>query len=87
MVRLEMIWRSRVISFKIKFNLYNSLILSILLYGCETWTLLEESKKLLNAFEPNSHRRMINITYRQRKKNVYINEEMISRIGSYERVL
>ena len=41
MVRMEIIWRSREISFKIKFNLYNSLILSILLYGCETWILLE----------------------------------------------
>ena len=30
---------------------------------------------------------MLNITYRQRKKNVYIHEEMISRIGTYERVL
>ena len=30
MVRLELIRRSREISFKIKFNLYNSLILSIL---------------------------------------------------------
>ena len=28
-----------------------------------------------------------NITHRQRKKNVYINDEMISRIGSYKRVI
>ena len=33
MVRLDMIWRSREISFKIKCNFYNSLIISILLYG------------------------------------------------------
>ena len=62
MVRLEIICRSREINFKIKFNLFNSLILSTLLYGCETWTLLEESKKRLNAFEYKSHGRILNIT-------------------------
>ena len=62
MVRFEMIWRSREISLKIKFNLYNSLIQYTLLYGCETWTLLEESKERLNALNL-SH--MLNITYRQ----------------------
>ena len=87
MVRLEMIWRSREINFKIKCNLYNYLMLSTILYGCETWTLLEESKKRFNAFEYKSHRRMTNITYIQRKTNVYIHEEMISRIGSYQRIL
>ena len=30
---------------------------------------------------------MLNIIYKQRKTNVYIHEEIISRIGSYERVL
>ena len=83
MVSLEI--RSREISFKIKFNLYNSLILPTLLYGSETWNLLEEST--IDFFEFKSHRRMLNITYRQRKANVYIHEEIISRIGSYERIL
>ena len=36
MIRLNVIWTSKNISFKIKFNLYISLVLSILLYGCET---------------------------------------------------
>ena len=45
MVRLEIIWIFREISFKIKFNLYNSIILSTLLLGFETWTILEGSKK------------------------------------------
>ena len=51
-------------------------------------SLLEESKKRMIAFKSKSHRRMINITYRQRKTNVYIHEENdIYIIGSYERVL
>ena len=36
LVKLEKIWRSGEIEFKLKFILYNSLVLSTLLYGCET---------------------------------------------------
>ena len=39
LVNLSTIWKSRSISLRTKIQLYNSLILSILLYGCETWTL------------------------------------------------
>ena len=39
LVKLEKIWRSGEIKFKLKFRLYNSLVLSTLLYGCETCTL------------------------------------------------
>ena len=40
MIRLNVIWTSKNISFKLKFNFYRSLVLYILLYGCETWTLM-----------------------------------------------
>ena len=40
MVKLGTIWQSKKIAFHVKYNLYKSLILSILLYGCETWTLM-----------------------------------------------
>ena len=39
MVRLTTIWKSTHIRFKLKYNLYRSLILSILTYGCESWIL------------------------------------------------
>ena len=39
MVKLGTIWQSKKIAFHVKYNLYKSLILSILLYGYETWTL------------------------------------------------
>ena len=41
LVSLSTIWKSRNISLYTKIVLYKSLILSILLYGCETWTLPE----------------------------------------------
>ena len=47
-VKLEKIWRSGEIEFL--------LVLSTLLYGCETWTLLEESKKKIRGFESKAHK-------------------------------
>ena len=43
--KLHRIWRSNTPSFASKFKLYESLITSILFYGCETWTLLADSEK------------------------------------------
>ena len=40
--RLNRIWRCNVISFATEFKLYKSLVISILLWGYETWTLLAD---------------------------------------------
>ena len=51
MARLNRIWRNSTISFASKFKLYKSLVTSILLYGCETWTMLADAeKKRIQAF-------------------------------------
>ena len=45
MVMLTTIWNSKDIRFKLKYNLYRSLVLSILTYGCEYWTISAISTK------------------------------------------
>ena len=62
------IWKSRNISLQTKILMYNSLILSILLYGCETWTLTERMERIMTAFEHKAYKRILGITYRERKK-------------------
>ena len=47
MVRLGQIWNSKNITFHVKYNLYKSLILSILLYGCETWTITKREEQVI----------------------------------------
>ena len=42
MARININWRCNPISFANKFKLYKSLVTSILLYGCETRTLLAD---------------------------------------------
>ena len=50
MARLNRIWRCNTVSFASKFKLYKSLVTSILPYCCETWTLLSDSEKRIQAF-------------------------------------
>ena len=82
LAKLEKIWRSGEIEFKLKFRLYNSLVLSTLLYGCETWTLLEESKKI-RGFESKAHRRLLNVSYKERKTNILVNNLINEKVVSY----
>ena len=61
MARLSRIWRSTEILFKTKIKLFNSLVLSILLYGCESWTLTDLERRI-TAFEMKSYRRLLHIS-------------------------
>ena len=54
MARLNRIWKSNTISFASKFKMYKSLITSILLYGCETWTLLVNLRKGFRLLKPSA---------------------------------
>ena len=83
LVKLEKIWCSGEIEFKLKFRLYNSLVLSTLLYGCETMTLLEESKNKIRGCESKAHRRLLNISYTERKTNILVNNLINEKVGSY----
>ena len=53
--RLNRIWGCNTISFARKFELYESLVTSILLYGWETPTLLADSEKLDPGFRNQAH--------------------------------
>ncbi|KAH3705475.1 hypothetical protein DPMN_080550 [Dreissena polymorpha] len=50
MVRLSWLWTSSLISFQIKYRLYKSLRISILLNGYETWKLHAYTERRIQAF-------------------------------------
>ena len=70
--KLDKIWRSSQISNKLKLRLFDSLILSILLYNAETWTLSEQFKNQLNSFATSCYRIMLNIKRIDRVSNQQI---------------
>jgi len=46
-----------------KIGLYNALVISVLLYGSETWTLLKADERRLEVFHMNCQRRILGIRW------------------------
>ena len=87
MARLSRIWRGKTISFSTKFRLYKSLVVSILLYGCESWTLLADTEKRLQAFENKCMRKMLQISYTEHRTNADVWNSVTLRVGRQEPLL
>ena len=73
---LKIIWNDKDIRLKYKLKLMDSLVNSIFLYACETWTLTAELEKRILAFEMKNIRKLLGITYLDRVTN----QEIIDRI-------
>ena len=54
----------------VKFKLYKSLVTSILLCGCKTWSLLADSEKGIQPFETKCMRILIHISYLRHKSKI-----------------
>ena len=87
MTKLSKIWNSSVISTRTKIKLYKSLITSIALYGCESWTLTAEMERRIQAFETKCYRRILGISYKDRKTNEFVIDEIHKHAGKQEPLL
>ena len=61
--KLNRIWKSSHYSIMTKVYLYNSLVKSVLLYGCETWKMNEGDARKLDTFQFTCTRRIIKIRW------------------------
>ena len=52
-------WRCRYLCRRTKVQVFRSLVLPFLLYGCETWTLTKDLRRRLNSFGTKSLRRIL----------------------------
>ncbi|XP_044760299.1 uncharacterized protein LOC123317755 [Coccinella septempunctata] len=59
-----------------KFNIYETLVKSSLLYGSENWRLTEKYKRKLEAVEMDAMRRSLRISRRERIRNETVKEMM-----------
>ena len=74
--RLKIIWRDKNITLASKVKLMRTLILSTFLYACESWTLIAEIERRIQALEMSCYRRRLNIS----NKDHVTNEEVRKRI-------
>ena len=84
LTKLKPIWRDNNISLGSKAKLMRSLVISIFLYACESWTLTAELEKRTQAFEIRCYRRLLNISYKDHVTNEEVCKKIQTAIGEYE---
>ncbi len=55
----DRIWRSRYLSRRFKIGVFRQLVLPVLLYGCEAWTLTSSLRSRLDSFGTGSLRKIL----------------------------
>ena len=58
----------------LKRQVYNSCVPPTMTYGAETWTLTKQARNKLAAAQTKMERSMLNITYKDRKTNIWVRE-------------
>ena len=71
------VWDNRKLTMKTKMLIYQSCILSSLLYGAETWTLYSGQEKRLNSFNLRNLRKILKIKWQDK----VCNDEVLDRAG------
>ena len=67
--RLKKIWNTSKFSVQTKLRLFNSLIVSVLTYGSETWKTTERDKKKLDTFQNRCLRNILRVRWPEKISN------------------
>ena len=66
------VWQERGIQVQTKISVYKAVVMSALLYGCESWTLYSRHIKQLDQFHLRCLRRIMNISWQDRITNTEV---------------
>ena len=83
LTRLKIIWKDKNIRIKHKIRLLRTLVITIFLYACETWTL----QSRIQSLEIRCFREILGISYKDRITNEQVRKTIIKHIGPYEDLL
>ena len=87
MTRLKPIWKYKNITLRSKMILMRSLVVSICLCACETWTLTAELQRRIQAMEMRCYRKILCIPYKDHVTNKEVHNRIKQAIGPYEDLL
>ena len=76
MVSLKTIWKDRDLSPKLKNKIMKTLVWTTMTYGAEGWTLKAEEKKRIQAADMFCQRRLLNVSWKDKRRNVDILNEL-----------
>ena len=76
MTNLDSIFKSRDITLPTKVHLVKPIVFSVVIYGCESWTIKKAECQRINAFELLCWRRLLRIPWTARRSNQSILKEI-----------
>ena len=85
--RLKSVWNDRSISLSSKIRLIRSLVTSIFLYACESWTLTAELQRRIQAMEMRCYRKILHVSYKDHVTNEEVRAKIQQAIGPHEDLL
>ena len=83
MAKLKIVWNDRNVKLAAKVRLLRALVLAIFLYACESWKLNVDLERHINSMEMRSYRRLLGISYRERRTNVEVRNIIRDAIGPH----
>ena len=66
LTRQKPVWIDKSISLSSKIRQMRSLVTSLFLYACESWTLTAELQRRIQSLEMRCYRKMLHISYKDR---------------------
>ena len=76
MINLEGILKSRDITLSTKVHLVKAMVFSVVMYGCESWTVKKAESRRIDAFELWYWRKLLRVPWTARGCNQSILKEM-----------
>ena len=76
MTTLYSILKSRDITLSTKVRLVKGMVLPVIMYGCESWTIKKAEHRRIDAFELWCWRRMLRVPWTARRSNQFILREL-----------
>ena len=76
MTNLDSILKSRDITLPTKVHLVEAMVFSVVMYGCESWTVKKAERRRIDAFELWCWRRLLRVPWTTRRSNQSILKEI-----------
>ena len=76
MTNLDCIFKSRDITLPTKVHLVKAMVFSVVMYGCESWTVKKAERQRIDAFELWWWRRLLRVPWTARRSNQFIVKEI-----------
>ena len=76
MTNLDSILKSRDITLSTKVHLVKAMVFPVVMYGCESWTIMKAERQRIDAFELWCWRRLLRVPWTARRSNQSILKEI-----------